>query len=102
MPTPWLTAIPVMKFPAEQNIKDKIYADFEFDDYDRLVRLCDTLGCAEGFRIIEKSVVDVALRYGEMSGMIEKWRKMFAEKQYVENFAGCNLYDLLPGIRENL
>lgn len=88
--------------PEDWEFIKKYITSFEFDDYDRLVRLCDALGCAEGFCIIEKRVVDVALRYGEMTGMIEKWRKMFAEKQYFENFTGCNLYDLLPGIRENL
>lgn len=88
--------------PEEWEFIKKYITSFEFDDYDRLIRLADALGCAEGFCIIEKRVVDVALRYGEFPGMIEKWRKMFAEKQYFEKLTGCNLYTLLPGIKDNL
>lgn len=88
--------------PKEWEFIKNYIASCEYDDYDRLVRLCDALGNAEGFCIIEKRVVDVALRYGEMPGMIEKWRKMFAEKQYFESYTGSNLYSLLPGIEKNL
>lgn len=88
--------------PEEWAFIVKYLADIEYDDYDRLVRLCDALGNAEGFCIIEKRIVDVALRYGEMPGMIEKWRKMFDEKKYFEKYTGCSLYDLLPEIEKNL
>lgn len=74
----------------------------EFDDDDHLIQLCDALGDADGFCIIEKRVVDVALRYGEMPGMIEKWRQMFETKHYFDNLCGCNIYNLLPGIKDNL
>lgn len=75
---------------------------YQLNPYDHLLQLADALGSAEGFCIIEKRVVDVALRYGEMPGMIEKWRRMFELKQYFDQLAGCNIYDLLPGIKENL
>lgn len=80
----------------------KYIAKVEFDEYDRLLQLTDALGCAEGFCIIEKRIVDVALRYGEMPKMIEKWRKMFETKHYFDEKCGCNVYDLLPGIKDNL
>lgn len=80
----------------------KYIAEVEFDDYDRLLQLCDALGSAEGFCIIEKRIVDVALRYGEMPCMIEKWRKIFEVKNYFDNKAGKNIYDLLPGIKDNI
>lgn len=76
-------------------------AKVHFDDYDRLIQLCDALGTADGFCIIEKRIVDVALRYGEMPKMIEKWRKMFETKYYFDTLCGGNIYDLLPGIKEN-
>lgn len=97
----WGTA-PYDGSPEDWDFIKKYITSFEFDDYDRLVRLADALGNAEGFCIIEKRVVDVALRYGEMPGMIEKWRKMFAEKKYFERYTGCSLYALLPGIEKNL
>ncbi len=35
-----------------------------YDDYDRLVQLCDSLALPTGFCLLEKRFVDVALRYG--------------------------------------
>lgn len=80
----------------------KYISEVVFDDYDRLIQLSDALGSTEGFCTIEKRVVDVALRYGELPGMIEKWRKMIEVKNDFEKRAGCHIYDLLPGIKENL
>lgn len=72
------------------------------DDYDRLVQLADALGTADGFCIIEKRLVDVALRYGFMPYTLEKWRKFFELKEYFDQKCGCSVYKLLPGIEENL
>lgn len=86
----------------EYEFVTEFISNVEYDDYDLLIQLCDALGNAEGFCIIEKRLVDVAMRYGEMPGMIKKWRKMFELKSYFDNKAGQSIYDLLPGIRDNL
>lgn len=77
-------------------------SQIQYDDYDHLLQLADALGCAEGFCIIEKRIVDVALRYGEMPGMIDKWRRTFELKAYFDAKCGNSIYNLLPGIKENL
>lgn len=82
-------------------IKDFVAA-VEYDEYDRLVQLGDALGSAQGFCIIEKRLVDVALRYGEMPKMIDKWRKFFEIKAYFDQKCGQSIYNLLPGIRDNI
>lgn len=86
----------------EFNFIKEYIENVQFDDYDRLLNLTDALGTAEGFCIIEKRIVDVALRYGEMPGMIEKWRKFFELKDYFDVKCGTSIYNLLPGIRDNL
>lgn len=74
----------------------------QFDDYDRLVQLGDAIGDATGFCFIEKRLVDVALRYGVLPRMLEKWQKLFEIKAYFDNKCGQSVYNLLPGIRDNI
>jgi hypothetical protein len=36
----------------------------EFDEYDRLIQLCDAIVLPSGLCLMEKRLIDVALRYG--------------------------------------
>lgn len=77
----------------------------EFDDYDRLIQMCDALAMAHGFVLMEKRMLDVAIRYGADGGVsaysIRKWRKTFEIRADFERRIGCSIYDLLPGVVEN-
>jgi len=72
-----------------------------YDDYDRLVQLCDSLAVATGFCLLEKRFVDVSLRYGVNDRVVDRWKAIFALMDYFENMIGCPVYDILPGVREN-
>ncbi len=72
----------------------------EYDDYDRLIQLCDYLGDPWGFCILEKRMVDVTLRRGFNEFTLDKWRAAFHLKKYFEKKMGTPLYPLLPGIEE--
>ncbi len=74
----------------------------QFDEYDRLVQLGDALADADGFCFIEKRLVDVTLRYGILPHMVEKWQKFFEIKAWFDNKCGQSIYNLLPGIRNNI
>jgi hypothetical protein len=76
-------------------------AEVEYDDYDRLIQLCDALAMASGFVLMEKRMMDVALRYGINEYTVSKWRALFAIKEQLEGVIGCSVYDLLPGVVEN-
>jgi hypothetical protein len=80
-------------------------AKVEFDDYDRLIQLCDALAMAEGFVLMEKRMLDVAIRYGLNDGVsafsVRKWRKKFEIRDDFERRMGCDVYSLLPGVVEN-
>lgn len=39
-------------------------ASIEYDDYDRLIQLCDAIASADGFCILEVRLIDVAIRNG--------------------------------------
>ncbi len=72
----------------------------EYDDYDRLVQLCDSLALAEGFCLLEKRFVDVSLRYGVNEYVVPRWKAIFSLKEYFEDKMGARIYDALPGVRE--
>lgn len=81
----------------EQFVKNAIY-----DDYDRLVQLCDSLALPTGFCILEKRFVDVTIRYGVHPSTIDRWKKILEIKDSFEKKIGCSVYDLLPGVKENI
>lgn len=72
-----------------------------YDDYDRLVQLCDALALPTGFCLLEKRFVDVTLRYGFHPSTIDRWKKTLEIKDYFEKEMGCSVYVLLPGVMEN-
>lgn len=72
-----------------------------YDDYDRLVQLCDSLALPTGFCLLEKRFVDVTLRYGTHPATLDRWKKVLELKQYFEAIIHSSIYDLLPGVVEN-
>lgn len=96
------TSIGVFDVTAEDYdfMKDFV-AHAQYDDYDRLVQLCDALALPSGFCLLEKRFVDVALRYGIHPATLDRWRRTLDLKSYFEGKLGCSIYDLLPGVAEN-
>ncbi len=96
------TSIGVFDMPDEdkafmaQFVKNAVY-----DDYDRLVQLCDALAIPTGFCLLEKRFVDVAIRYGAHPILVDRWKAVLDIKAYFEEIMGCSIYDLLPGVIEN-
>ena len=80
----------------EHFVKNAVY-----DDYDRLVQLCDSLALPSGFCLLEKRFVDVALRYGTPPVMAERWRRILEIRDMFEEKINGSIYDLLPGVEEN-
>lgn len=80
----------------EQFVRNAVY-----DDYDRLVQLCDSLALPTGFCILEKRFVDVTIRYGVHPATIDRWKKILEIKEYFQEKMGCSIYEVLPGVVEN-
>ncbi len=70
-------------------------------DYDRLIRLCDYFAVPTGFCLIEKRLVDMALRGGLNEYSIPRWESTFQTKRYFEEKMGVSVYDVLPNVKEN-
>ncbi|MDP6776528.1 MAG: HD domain-containing protein [Candidatus Latescibacteria bacterium] len=73
----------------------------EYSDYDRLIQLCDALALPSGCCLMEKRMVDVALRYGVNDYTVPKWKAVLQIKVAFEGAVGCSIYELLPGVVEN-
>lgn len=64
-----------------------------FDDYDRLIQLCDSLAGSEGVLDIEERMGDVRKRYGCYPK--EKWDTNIRLKEYFEQKTGKDIYDVV-------
>lgn len=78
----------------------KYIENVTYNDYDRLLQLCDSLALAKGFCILEKRLIDVHRRYGVNDYAVPRWNALFAIKENFEKRMGCSIYDVLPNIKE--
>lgn len=67
----------------------------EYDDYDKLIQLCDALALPSGPTFIEKRLVDVAIRRGFNDFTIPKWKEFLKLKKYFDNKTGCDIYKII-------
>ena len=65
----------------------------EYDDYDRLIQLCDALAGSEGILDVEERMADVKRRYGNYPQA--QWDKNLELLGYFSEKAGENVYALL-------
>lgn len=72
---------------------EQALAAAEYDDYDRLIQLCDSLAGSEGVMDIEERMSDVKRRYGAYPQ--EKWDANIRLKAYFEAKAGKNIYEVV-------
>jgi hypothetical protein len=73
----------------------------EYNDYYKLIQLCDALALSNGFILIEKRLVDVALRHGVNEYVVPKWKAFMELKNYFEGKIEKSIYNILPGVIEN-
>lgn len=65
----------------------------EYDDYDRLIQLCDCLAGSDGVMDMEARMADVKRRYGFYRQ--DKWDTNMWLKWYFEEKAGKNIYEIV-------
>lgn len=96
------TSIGTFDMPSEDyKFLEKFIGSAVYDDYDRLVQLCDSLAMPTGFCILEKRFVDVTLRYGVHPSTVPRWKKILEIKGQFEEKIGCSIYEVLPGAAGN-
>jgi putative nucleotidyltransferase with HDIG domain len=76
-------------------------SDVEYDEYDRLIQLCDALAMPSGFVLIEKRLHDVSIRYGVNDFTVPRWKAYSKMQTHFEEIIGVSIYSCLPGVVEN-
>ncbi len=72
---------------------EELLREMIYDDYDRLIQLCDCLAGSDGVVDMEERMLDVKRRYGEYPQ--KKWDNNMALKGYFEAKCGRNIYDVV-------
>ena len=67
----------------------------KYDDYDKLIQLCDALALPDGATYIEKRLVDVVMRRGINDLTIPKWRSFLELKDYFDKKTETDIYKLI-------
>jgi len=65
-----------------------------YDDYDKLIQLCDCLGTVQGVTTIEKRIVEGVMRKGFNENTLKNWAAYFKQKDYFDKKCGINIYNL--------
>jgi len=69
--------------------------NYEYNDYDKLIQLCDSICMAEGVCILEVRLIDVVRRYNVYNqSILNKWNAFFEIKKYFDNICNKNIYEL--------
>ncbi len=80
--------------PEETEFIESFIKTVEYNDYDRLIQLCDAISFPEGPTYMEKRFVDVAIRRGINEYSVQKWKAFLEIKSYFDYKTGFNIYDL--------
>ncbi|OJU11728.1 MAG: hypothetical protein BGN88_14945 [Clostridiales bacterium 43-6] len=81
--------------PEEAAVIVNYLNSIEYDDYDKLIQLCDALAFPDGATFVEKRLIDVALRRGVNTLTVPKWKIIMHTKAYFDSKTGCDIYNLL-------
>jgi len=65
-----------------------------YDDYDKLIQLCDALSLANGYCYAEKKMVSNVIKFGFKDTTINKWKAIIELKEYFDNKINGNIYTL--------
>ena len=79
---------------AETAFITKFISEAAYDEYDKLIQLCDSISLPQGVVIMEKRLMEVVLRKGFGDFTLNKWRSWFALKDYFDKLCGVNIYSL--------
>lgn len=77
---------------AQEELKE-LLEEMEYDDYDRLIQLSDSVAMAEGIVSLEERMNDVKKRYGGYPQ--EKWDRNVELRRYFEGKMGKDLYEVI-------
>jgi putative nucleotidyltransferase with HDIG domain len=88
--------------PADQKEMVQFISNHNYNDYDKLIILCDSLALPDRLCILEQRFVDTTIRYGVFPFTVLRWTATYEIREYFEAIMNCSLYEILPEIKESL
>lgn len=80
--------------PEEMVFLERALKENAYNDYDRLIQLCDSLAMPNGVSTIEERLFEGSLRRGFNDYTLRKWRSFMGLKKYFDDRCGMNIYCL--------
>lgn len=65
-----------------------------YDDYDKLIQLCDALSLADGYCYAEQKMVSSVMKFGFKDTTLLKWKAILELKEYFDRKSGVDVYSL--------
>lgn len=78
----------------------KYLKNITYDDYDKLIQLCDALSLASGYCYAEKKMVNSVIKFGFKDTTISKWKAIFELKEYFDGKINGDVYSLFLTCRK--
>lgn len=72
-----------------------------YDDYDKLIQLCDALSLANGYCYAEKKMVNSVLKFGFKDTTANKWKAIFELKEYFDAMICGDVYSLFCELKQS-
>lgn len=78
----------------EKQFIENYLKNITYDDYDKLIQLCDALSLADGYCYAEKKMVNSVMKFGFKETTLQKWEAILALKKYFDEKIQGDVYDL--------
>lgn len=78
----------------EKKFVDSYLKSVTFDEYDKLIQLCDALTLTEGYCYAEKKMVSSILKFGFKDTTLDKWKAILVLKEYFDKRIEGDVYTL--------
>lgn len=88
--------------PVDQKEMEQFISNHNYNDYDKLIILCDALALPDRLCILEQRFVDTSIRYGTFPFTVLRWTATYELKKYFDSKMDCSLYSILPEIKETI
>ena len=83
---------------------EKILKEIKHDEYDELIQFCDQIALYNGILLVERRMLDCALRYRfkNMENVYKNWEAFLKIQNKIEKKLGFSVYRLFPEIEEDI
>lgn len=78
--------------PEEKQFVTEYLKEVTYNDYDKLIQLCDALSLANGYCYAEKKMVNSVIKWGFKETTIPKWNAILGLKDYFDKKTHGDVY----------